>query len=206
MGFEKKALVLIQGIHESEYIRNSLDESKYPLKEYDRISVVKTEEQFDKYSFDMKFWDKYGDFIKYFLNPFRRRKVVKEATQVIKELSSSGFTVDVMAHSLGSLIALSTKTKIRQLLLFGSPIAFFNGWVARICRLTIGRKIRKMDIQSIFFCWSKNDLICNNFSEKIKNFLSKAKVKQVFGLESGSDHTLSQYLKDFIKLKNAESK
>lgn len=198
----KKALVIVQGINNKrEYMKPKSKVVKEFFSRYDEVDYMYTEDIFDG-SLTSKFIDK-ADFIPYFFSNKRRQMVCRLVNEKIKTLEHLGYEVDVVAHSLGSVIALQSGRKVmpimvNKMITLQSPIHnWIYGWFVR------GR-VRKysdgLTIRHYITTWNKKDRLVAGGDLNIKRFVKglKSTILSFFQFEVGKGHDWEVALKDLI--------
>lgn len=205
-----KNLFIIQGINKTKYMtprdvdRAGFSTGKYILEEY-----IDTESIFDKH------WswlntlpkgDQLGDVFRFYMSP----KVRGETRELLRtKLAASENKVDVLAHSLGTIITLTAgtpkhKLDFGDLYLMGSPLALKN-WLGR--KMFVHPNYKKhvrgknnepnITCDNIYFAWSRNDDICHFANTDIRNLLQMVGVRgQIAFVESDSNHNWESYIID----------
>lgn len=115
-----------------------------------------------------RLWDRFGDFFKVISNEKVMGEIAIYVESRIKQAIEEYGEVDVIAHSLGTLIILfvlwTTNVRIRNLYLIGSPLTSKYTVIRDLSRKFL---INKMDIfqnkfgqvLKVFYCWSANDIV-----------------------------------------------
>lgn len=186
----------------------------FPIGKYGSEEYIDTESIFDRHwtwTKPIPYSDSLGDVAKFYLS----KKVRGETRQLMrKHLSSEhnqGAKVDVVAHSLGTMITLTCGTKKHKvdfgdLYLMGSPLALKN-WLGR--KLFVHPNYKKhvkdkdnvpnISCDNIYFVWSRNDDICHFADEDIARLLKMVNVRgKVVFVESDSHHNWESYMIDLV--------
>ena len=206
---KKKALVLVQGIsNKDNYIKDALLTSDFNLDSYDEWVTAKTEKAldglFEKVTFGLTSFigivDRFGDPIRYLFSEKHRKAACRAVNKEVKKLIDSGYEVDILAHSLGTIIALTSGTtknmiQINNFYSFGSPLgsAFFSG----LFRRHVQKYIYGINIKNMHYCWNRKDIISKKpLKQRFVNslFLYVANFKNY---KIGDGHSLSNYLNAF---------
>jgi hypothetical protein len=204
--FKKSALVIVQGINsDREYMIPTSKLVKEFFKGYDTVEYAYTEDEFDKGWFN-KISDRF-DFIPYFLSKSRRKKVCRVVNEKIASLDLLGYNVDVVAHSLGSIITLQSgrskfPVKIRNLLMLQSPIHNnLYGWYVRSQVIKYSTNILITNIISTF---NKEDRFVASKPINIDSFLKNFKgyISKFVQTNKGSGHDWQKALVDILKKVN----
>jgi len=198
----KKALVLVQGIHEHRYIKTALRSSGFDHSVYEKLPYVKTEETFDAFSIEFDWWDKYGDIVKFFFNPFRRKAVCKLLEKKVERLKKLGYEVDIMCHSLGTCIVLCSNVQVDKVYMIGSPLSMKTPILGKMVRDYIKKEMNGFKANLINYVWSERDSVCNYFSKEVQEVLGKA-TGIINDYNSNSKHNLTRYLKDMTNFEES---
>lgn len=199
---KKKAIVIIQGINtEREYMNPTLPIIKsffegYVVKEY-----MHTEDIFDG-TITSKFVDR-ADFIPYFFNKKKRLEVCKLVNEKIATLTALGYEVDVLAHSLGCIIALQSGRKsipllVNRMITLQSPIHnWIYGWFVRT-------KVRKhsggLTVKNFITTWNRKDRLVAGGDLNIDRFIKSLSTNIAHWLQvkAGKGHDWQVALSDLI--------
>lgn len=201
----KKALVLVQGISRSSYIKKDIEKFKSEFSGYDLIKVAPTESIFDK-SIISKISDRFGDVVQYFKSHNQRKLACTVVRNQIRTLQNDGYEVDVLAHSLGTLMTLTCGgldgsknplVEVNKVMLFACPLGM------KVPGMPIGlyvrnhtrKYIQNFKAKEIQYTWSKRDFVSASWSKAIKDILLLAS-PNVQSLELDCDHALEHYLGD----------
>lgn len=177
------------------------------LDDYQDVRMFRTERHFDKLAtgpisfltsplFKLPKMDQYGDFIKFFLNKKRARAVTRELEQVIWRLQEKDQFIDVWAHSLGTIILLCSRVKVRSVKLFASPLGL--DW--RIPRKWVQEYVRDNKALypgSIEYYWSKNDFVSCEMDQDVKNIMSSFMCPVAY-YEYETSHSILEYLQEML--------
>lgn len=203
---KKTALLLVQGISEKEYI-DSEEILKILNPLYDFVVTVPTEKMLDIASPKVKVWDKYGDIIKFFLNPLRREANCLLISDKIACLKQSGISnIDILAHSLGTCFTLCSSGGVSTIYLYASPLGIKNHLFRQIIKWFI-KKNEKIFAKKIKVIFSQKDLVCAQIASKkeqesLRSIL-KTKVPRITTqtddgisfIETETGHSLIEYLR-----------
>lgn len=195
----KRALVVVQGIHEELYAKNALKKSKLDIGQYNEIRFIDTEEVFDAWSPKIKWWDKFGDVVKFYLNVNRRKAVCRKVTKTVGQLQKVNYEVDILAHSLGTVITLCSKARnVRRLYLLGSPLSFGIPFAASYIRQHTRKYMKNFSCEEIFYIWSPKDFVCKHYKNVVAKLLAKTNPKTIVNIKSDSKHNLTDYIDDLV--------
>ena len=151
-----KALVILQGINDnSGYLLPEIEKSTFDSSIYDKIVYINTEKYFDHGKRNLPFYlswipnkqkDYLSDIWVFFLKKKIYKKINKEVTNTVIDLQDQGYTVDYLAHSLGTLIALTSglkrkPVKVDNFYCLNSPL----GIEAPIARYFVQRRVKRYD-------------------------------------------------------------
>ena len=199
----KRALVIIQGINkEKRYMRTKNPVIKDFYKSYDAIEYSDTELVFDRGWFSI-FFDKW-DFIPYFLNGKKRQAVCRLVNEKVAALQLLGYRVDIVAHSLGAVIAMQCGRKksplsINRMILLQSPMHnnIYGGYVRK--------KIKKysdgLEVNYMLSTYNKKDkFVASKPVKKFKKFMESLKsiYNKFTQLVAGNGHDWERVLEELI--------
>jgi len=203
MNKKPTALIIIQGINDKrEYMKPTLQVTKKFFARYNAKEYMYTEDIFDS-TITSKFVDR-ADFIPYFFNGKKRKQVCKLVNEKIATLMALGYEVDVLAHSLGSVIALQSGRKsipilVNKMITLQSPIHnWIYGWFVRM-------KVRKfsggLTVKHFITTWNKKDRLVAGGDLNMNKFIKslKSTIMSFFQYEAGNGHDWQIVLKDLIK-------
>lgn len=192
-----RALVLVQGINEDRYLKPAVKSmSSFNSDLYDKIVQVKTEQVFDESFFKfLPGYDKYGDIYQYFKKDKVRRKVSRRVTKIVDKLRKMGYTtIDLMAHSLGTVISLTSKAKVDTAILMGSPLSFGVPFLDSQVRKHT-KKYLGLQPDKLYYLWSPNDRVCKHYNKDVKKLLKRFNPVPI---ESTSNHKVETYIQDLV--------
>lgn len=199
----KKALVLIQGINKTKrYMRTKNPIIKEFYQSYDAIEYMDTEQIFDKGLFSF-FFDKW-DFVPYFLSSKKRKAVCRLVNEKISSLQLLGYRVDVVAHSLGAVIAmqsgrLKTPISVDRMILLQSPMHnnVYGGYV----RKQIRKYSEGLEANYLVSTYNKKDrFVASKPVKKFRKFIKslKSTFNKFTQLISGKGHDWDKALAELI--------
>lgn len=196
-----RALILIQGINKKgNYL---LDGIGHIASHYDKIFYAKTERTFDVIKDSLPFYlqwipDKYkellADLIGFFKNKYTRKSINFHISDKIDEFKALGYEVDILSHSLGTLIALALGSKkkkvtVNTLFMLNSPL----GIDSKILRLYV--KANMLRFSKYFYCrdlqnvWSDNDFVSKDMAKSLKFVEKRADQSTHYSVKNGGhDH------------------
>lgn len=105
-----KYLLVIQGISESKnYLLEHAKDSGL-FNQYNKIINIKTEDILDDsiYTIIPWFGDRFGDIIQYYEDTSKRIQLSRQVRKQIINNQEKGVVVDILAHSLGTVMALTS--------------------------------------------------------------------------------------------------
>lgn len=202
MSKKKRACVIVQGISEKRrYMKTSSKVVNGYIDKYDKDEYIDTESIFDRGWFS-KLFDKW-DFIPYFLNGARRKAVCRIVNKTIVDLHNDGYEVDVIAHSLGCVIALQSgrkkfKVNINNLICLQPPTNNkVYGWYVR-------RKVKQFSdyikVNNLRITWNPGDEKVASKELDTKKFRKgfKGVIKDIKQFKVGNGHNWLAPLKALI--------
>ena len=202
MNLRKKALLVVQGINtDREYIKPKGAVIEQFFKKYDDVEYVYTEDVFDK-SWFSKLFDKF-DFIPYFLSEKRRIEVCRAVNEKIKTFELLGYDIDVLAHSLGCVIALQSGRKDFPITI-GTLIALqpptnnkVYGWYVRSQVIKYSADIT---INKLLVTWNEEDTVAADSYINLKEmmYMFKGVVRLATQYRAGVGHDWRLALKQLI--------
>jgi hypothetical protein len=171
------------------------------FNEYDAVEYVYTEDIFDK-SWFSKLFDKL-DFIPYFLNESKRQKVCRLVNEKIASFAVLGYEVDILSHSLGSIIAMQSgrKTfpiKVNNMICLQPPTnsKIYGGYV----RSQVLKYSSDITINNLILTWNTKDTAVANTAIDIKKMAKSFKgvINTVKQYKLGKGHDWELVLKQLI--------
>lgn len=196
-----KALILIQGINKkSNYLLDGID----PVASgYDKIFYAKTERLFDVVKDSLPFYlmwipDKYkellADLLGFFKNKYIRRAIDYEIIDKIHEFKSNGYEVDILSHSLGTLIALAlgnkdNKVSINNLYFLNSPLGIDLKSLRLYVKFKMSKFSKHFRCNKVYNVWSDDDFVSKDMNKSLK-FIEKRSDQSVHLIvkNGGHDH------------------
>lgn len=204
-----KALVLIQGISDVRYLDKAILDSNFDTSSYNKVIQVPTEAIFDSSVVNKipLLGPKYGDIWQYFTQKAQRKKVNREARLMIKKLRVDYDEVDVLSHSLGTIIALTCRAKINTLFCFGSPISFKLLGVGKYVQNHVKKYQQNKEgtektkvMNKLYYIWDTSDFVCKYYNKTIQKLLRR---HNPIDFESkGSKHRILKYINNFVNQLN----
>lgn len=183
----KKTLILVQGINRGTYLKEAVKKSNFNLDNYDKIVEPDTEGVLDKHEWFkwLPLVDRLGD-LNYIFDKRIKQECHNEIQKAIRREASLGKVVDIIGHSLGTLMVLESAVEADNVFFIGCPLSL----------LAIGSAVRKrtnpqLICDRLVYTYSPVDPICHNFNSNVKEFL---KLYNVLPLVSNSGHGVSNYL------------
>jgi hypothetical protein len=206
----KKALILIQGISSGNgYLRVRYNDAKLQTQ-YDTVKNINTEQFFEMKSNWLlnslgRLGDSLNDVWVYYRNTQARKLICKEVRNHIKELQDAGYTVDILAHSLGTVIALCSgpnKLKnlinVNRLILMGSPLGIGNPIARAFTNYHTERYSNNFTCNYIDYLWSSEDFVSKKLIGRTIDLLQSVSKTDIKVHHTSTKHDVKQYL-EFIK-------
>jgi hypothetical protein len=177
MTLNKRALLIVQGINTK---RNYMT-TKSPIingffDSYDSVEYVYTEDIFDETWFSRLF-DKL-DFVPYFVNKKKRLEVCRLVNEKIGSFALLGYEVDVLAHSLGCIIAMQSgrskfPVSVTNMICLQPPTnsKLYGGYV----RSQVLKYSANINIHNLIITWNTKDTAVANVAINIKDMAKKFK-------------------------------
>lgn len=205
-------IFLIGGITEHSYIK---DDFLSVFPQSPNVIDIDCELLFDNFftktvapifllGLPIRLWDRFGDYFKFVLNKKQQHKIVTFAVKEILRHNHPAKKNILIAHSLGSLIALKVlsfvsyqyaQIKFSKIIFIGSPLSS-KFWSVRNTANTFLNSIAFNQLFEIEYFWSKKDIVSTQpFERSIKNL--NFKNREVF-----TSHCALEYLSasSFAKL------
>lgn len=189
----QQTLITIQGINPDVYLEKELRLSKFNLDRYaGRIVDSNTEAVLD---LDNKIldlipgFDRLGD-LRYFTSKKVQQGCTKAVTDCIAGETKKGHRCDIIAHSLGTCIALNSLVDVDNVYLIGCPLSI-KTWLANWVRATTRKRGLALTCKRMFYVYSPVDPICHHFNKAVKELLS---MYNITPLVSDSHHGIQSYL------------
>jgi hypothetical protein len=141
-----------------------------------------------------RFWDRFGDYFKIISSDKLMRKCVEYIQAEVHKAQILYGEVDVIAHSLGTLIVATSNIKVNNLYLVGSPLTSQYWSVRHTANKFIQKNGLNAEANNIYYCYSPLDIVCtkpseaellnincypcsHNFSDYAKHLINKGIVK-----------------------------
>lgn len=205
-----RALVVVQGISKKHgYLAKELYEgldSKI-IKSYDVIAPVNTDQFFAKISnIPSKILGSVlSDVWNYYTNGKARREACREVRKTITELQSKGFEVDILAHSLGTVITLCSggnsparAISVNNVYLLGSPLGIGNLFARMKTNGHTERYSNNFDAKKIFYLWSEKDYVSKILKGRTLDILKARSVESPVTYHTDTNHASSEYLDSLV--------
>lgn len=207
-----KVLIVVQGINdEPDYLYKQVINNRWLANRYDEIINAKTEYIFDgkkkKKSGFLK--DTIGDVYQFYKKDNKRIEACRTVRKAITKAKSLGHKVDVIAHSLGTVITLCSGSNkpgdtisISNFYMLGSPLGFcfrpfrrgipfyFPGTIPHTERYSYNFKAAK-----IYYLYSNKDKVSKVFDDRILPILSSRTNSPTEIYQTGTSHSSEEYLK-----------
>lgn len=216
-----RVLLVIGGIAKNLYAGKQTEKLFTRLKKlgintdiYDGVIELDTEKVTDQNKWKVldrvPWWDQWRDIRGFFLETKKRDTVCQWAKKIIRGFNNKNIEIDVVAHSLGSCIAMCAGDKkygskpvcIDFLVLMGSPIAFKYLWIDKYVRSFIKRHSHNLKANGIVNLWSKHDFVSNHFKKPVKKLLSRFQERSVSGgivdRNTQGSHSFMGYLRFLV--------
>ena len=199
----KRACVIIQGISKvKKYMRTDSEVIKDFYKFYDKKIYIDTESVLDRGLFS-KIFDKL-DFVPYFMNKKKRRAVCRLVNEEITRLKLDGYSVDIVGHSLGAVIAMQcgrliSPLAINRMILLQSPMhhSVYGGWI----RKQIRKFSAGIEVGYVISTYNREDKwVANKIIKGFRNFIKSldAKYSKFTQLTAGKGHDWDKALEELI--------
>lgn len=199
-------MLLVDGIRQNPKILEDVKASNFPASEYEKILRAKTEEVFDTtvpwwiriFPWLSKKYDNYfADIWALFRNKTARMAVCREVRSQIRILQAEGYEVDVLAYSLGTLIALtcasqanSEKTQVNHLSLYNSPLGFAVPFLGGKCRKFVRKYGKNFLANKIECIYGEKDLVSKNCKKKASGLLAHFSLDKIKFFATKEKHDL----------------
>lgn len=178
-----KALLTIQGINSSQgYL---FENAKVLNQFYDRIDQAGVDNYFNKnegviFKLLGKFGAKLDDVWDFYISNEERKNVCRATRDKILKLQQEGYEVDILAHSLGTVIAIccgpneaTNPIQVNKVILMQSPLGIAN-LLARMKTNSHAERYSKNFIcNELIYTWSSNDYISQVITSRIIDILSR---------------------------------
>lgn len=205
----------ITGDGKGDYVSAALGEAGVKLGSYEKVIFLNIEKIFDKkimgwlslFLFPFKFIpgvrkleDKYMDVVRFYYNKKKRIEICRYIRTEINKLTRKYGDVDVYAHSLGTVALLSTKVKVRNVHLFGSPLGFGLTPLRKFARNNAKRFIDQFTCHQLTYWHGPKDFVAKKVGEGLWDVLNLATFDKCSLYESDSNHSMLEYAKDFKRI------
>lgn len=194
----RRAVVLIQGINDnSGYLLPAVKESNFTLDQYDKKVYINSEKYFDKVKKSLPFYlawipskqkDYLADLWGFFVRKDTRKQINKEVIASIRALEVDGYEIDIIGHSLGTLIALTCGNKKNNIFInnyycLNTPL----GIESPIARFVVQRTVKKYNkhfkCKNLYNLYGTGDYI----SSKVKKSQSILESQTINYIEKSHD-------------------
>lgn len=176
----KPALLVLGGITYKNYAIGdllSMPETKNYLNgegnldtEYSHIKELDCEQFLDNKTIDFlgrlmvlgipfRLWDRFGDYFKIIGNKKTMKRVSEYVVHEVELANKLYGQVDLIAHSLGTLIALASDIKVRNLYLLGSPLTSQFWSIRHTANDFIQKNGLEAEAQKVQYCYSPLDIV-----------------------------------------------
>lgn len=220
-----KVLLLVQGISSTDdYILNAVVKSGFDTSQYDAIETIPTEEFFrktapwyvkaiEKVPFAKAWTSRLNDILRFLHDQDGRIGACRLVRMTIKRYQDKGYSVDMITHSLGTIItlvcgpnklndntpAISQMVKIDKLYMFASPIGMILPFGAKV-REFVRRFIMNFYTIELIYVYGLKDFVSKIYDpEDQGQILSLVTIgkKEVTGVEAGHSLTNQLYLSGY---------
>lgn len=206
-----RALVVIQGINSKQgYLYNDVLTDTRLTKYYDKIIDIPTEKYFDLHKpWPLRLIGKWGDSLsdiwEFYTRNDSRIGVCRESREQIQKLQGLGYEVDILAHSLGTVIALccgpnspGNPVLVNRVVLLESPLGIGN-LIARMktCSHT-ERYSKNFTAKELYYTWSEEDFVSQKFTGRINDILIYKSIGRPAIFHTGLGHSSSDNLDYFL--------
>lgn len=202
---QKRALIAVQGINSDNYILHELTSSKFPRENYQKIVAIPTEEIFDRtipgfikmIPYFNKFYDQYlADIRAFFKDKEARMNACRFVRNQIKALQNDGYTVDVIAHSLGTIIVMCAGPQtgrlleVNSFLCYNSPLGFgiFPGGI--LVRSFTRKFMRNFKAVKLEYIYSSKDVISRDYKSPVAEIINELTIHPKSKFDTLQDHRL----------------
>lgn len=184
----KKVLIQIQGINIVHgYMSKELALADVDLSIYDEVVYINTEAEFDKIlkwmpealiqqlnnrkkerlkeyykgeiKTKLKAIDYAADILAFYGNYFIYKAVVDKVKTVVDKYDPNTTKVDIMAHSLGTLISLHSKVNVHTFFCIASPVGFKTSPIRWLINTHCYFSKNKLQAKRIVNIWCTNDIV-----------------------------------------------
>lgn len=205
-----RALVVVQGISKKHgYLAKELYEEAAGtiVKAYDVIAPVNTDQFFAKISnIPSKILGPVlSDVWNYYTNGKARREACREVRKTITELQSKGFEVDILAHSLGTVITLCSggnsparAVSVVNVYLLACPLGIGNLFARMKTNGHTERYSNNFVCKNLFYFWSEKDYVSKILKGRTLDILKARSVNPPITHHTGTDHASSEYLECLV--------
>lgn len=216
-----KAIVLIQGINkDAGYLETELDNYPSLLKNYKLKKQIQTEKEFDKHlAFRIPFLGKIlkksftfgalGDFWQFLRGRDTRKRICKRIRSDIKNLQRQGYNVDILAHSLGTIMTLvagphdkddnrstnNSPLNVNSCYFFGSPLGFKLPYVEWRTERFVKKYSDNFRGKKLYYFYSSKDPVCSSVDKTDKKILESL-FDEVIYIKTKATHKTKDYLSE----------
>lgn len=187
---KNKSLIVVQGINDKVYLVDAINRSNFKTDAYKEFIEVGTEKILDdhvnKFFKWLPFYDRLSD-IQYLFKRRVKNECTHEIYKTVGNMRSLGRDVDVIAHSLGTLMVLNSPVELNNVYFIGCPLSMMG--ISKLVRWKTSNSY--MTCKRLFYIYSPVDPICHFYNNKVKDFL---KSYNVIPIVSTSGHSATEYL------------
>lgn len=199
----KTVAILIGGITDKMYVANDIQSNPsikgYFEEHFNEVVELNVNAILDWGVVPFKPLLKYGDVVRFYVNPVRRRACTDLVERTIKKYQDLGYKVTIVAHSLGTVVAMDSEITVDSVMLCGCPIEFktmFSRMGARFF-LTPPWANPKLRCHKLTYLWSPADIVSAHEPKHLERFVI-ADTKTV--LKVPGPHDFSNYLNQLSEL------
>lgn len=206
----KSALVVCQGVASSQgYLYNLVKDNPYFTKQYQKIVDVPTDEIFTKKKpWYIKLWGKFGnkldDMVDVLYHTKERIEACRMTRNIIKAQELDGYSVDILAHSLGCLITLTSGPNspvnpivIDTLYLTGCPLGVKNLLMRMKTNRYVERFGNNFTARKIHYLYSEDDFVSGVLKGRVFDILEARSMESPSLHHTNTSHDAAEYV-DFL--------
>ncbi len=219
----KKVLLKIQGINViSDYMTKELELGGIDLSCYEAVELVNTEEEFDKLLKylpsvavsrllkrraikDVQYthnevkaplvWEDYAiDLWAFFANACIYRRVCDKVRLSVMYYKAKGYEVDILCHSLGTLITLHSGASVHTIFCIASPVGFKTHPIRWVVNTHFLASKHKVSCKKLVNIWGVKDVVSGGMRAGGSSMLSKYYSCHEYKLDCG--HQLIDVIKE----------
>jgi hypothetical protein len=156
-------------------------------------------------------WDRFGDYFKAITDKKRMSAISTYINRKLELLQiNEGYELDVVGHSLGSLLLTQIERPVNKVMMIGSPLTSKHWAVRATANNFVTNNRKNWAWRKLLYCWNKADRVSTKPYKGIERITTGSRVWMIqqlkeneetaLNLEIGCGHGAFAYFDDLIKL------